>query len=55
MSAQEKAFEVIGVKGLKNISFRKVFKTQKSYEAWLDKNEGSIEIHGMRDLEENEK
>ena len=52
---KEKGLEVYGTKGMKNTRFRKTFKSQKEYEKWYDKNEGDIEILGLRDLEGDSK
>jgi len=52
---KEKGLEVYGTKGMNNTRFRKTFKSQKEYEKWYDKNEGDIEILGLRDLEGDSK
>lgn len=44
-------FEAYGVKGIHGKAWRKVFKSQEAFEKWLDKNEGDVEVHGFRDLE----
>ena len=43
--------EAHGVKGLKNTPWRKTFKTQAAFEAWLDKNAGDIEVHAIREVQ----
>lgn len=43
-------FEVTGVKGLKSKAFTKVFKSQKQFEAWLEKNGDDVEIYAFRDM-----
>jgi hypothetical protein len=40
--------EAYGVKGMKSTPWRKVFKNQKEFEKWLDRNEGNVEVHGTR-------
>lgn len=40
--------EAYGVKGMKSTQWRKVFKNQKEFDKWLDKNEGNVEVHGTR-------
>jgi hypothetical protein len=40
--------EAYGVKGMKSTPWRKVFKNQKEFEKWLDKNEGNVEVQGTR-------
>jgi len=51
MEAKEKAFEAYGVRGIKSTPWRRVFKTQKAFETFMDKNEGNIEVYGTRDVE----
>lgn len=43
--------EAYGVKGLKNTPWRKTFKSQAAFEAWLDKNAGDIEVHATREVQ----
>lgn len=43
--------EAHGVKGMKNTPWRKTFKTQAAFEAWLDKNTGDIEVHAIREVQ----
>ena len=40
--------EAYGVKGMKSSPWRKVFKNQKEFDKWMEKNEGNVEVHGMR-------
>ena len=51
MKTKETKIEAYGVKGLKSISWRKVFKSQAAFEKWLDKNEGDVEVYGVRNYE----
>lgn len=44
--------EAHGVKGLKNTPWRKTFKTQAAFEAWLDKNAGDVEVYATREVQE---
>jgi hypothetical protein len=48
---KEPKIEVVGVKGVNSKSFRKVFKNQVAFSKWLDKNEGDVEVQGVRDFE----
>lgn len=50
--ASKGGYEVYGVKGMNSKPFHKNFKTDAARQAWLDKNEGDIEVHGFRDPEE---
>lgn len=50
-SEEDKPFEAYGVKGSKSTPWRKTFKNQKEFEAWLDKNEGDVEVQGTRTLD----
>lgn len=45
------AIEAHGVRGLDSKPFRRVFKSQAAFEAWLQKNEGSVEVHATREVE----
>lgn len=45
--------EAYGRKGMKNTMWRKMFKSQKELEKWLDDNDATLE--GSRDLEDREK
>jgi hypothetical protein len=47
-----KKIEAHGVHGMKSKPWRKVFKNQAAFEAWLEKHEGDVEVHGARDVEE---
>jgi hypothetical protein len=40
--------EAYGIKGMKNIPWRKTFKTQAALESWLEKND--VEVLGYREL-----
>ena len=42
--------EAHGVKGIKSKPWRKTFKSQAAFEAWLDKNAGDIEVYGAREV-----
>ena len=42
--------EAYGVKGMNNKQWRKTFKSQAAFEAWLDKNEGDVEVYGTREI-----
>lgn len=41
--------EAYGVAGLKSRPWRKTFKDGRSFMAWLERNEGNVEVHGTRD------
>jgi len=41
-------YEIYGVKGLKNVAFRKAFKTEAAMNAWIEAQDGNIEIQGFR-------
>jgi hypothetical protein len=43
-------FEAFGVRGVQSSPWRKEFKNQAQFEAWLEKNSGDVEVHGTRDL-----
>jgi hypothetical protein len=51
--AKGHTMEAHGVKGMKNSSWRKTFKSHEHAVAWADKNDA--EIHGTRDLEASKK
>lgn len=38
--------EIYGVKGMKSVPFRKTFKTQAKFDAWLEKHGEGVTIHG---------
>ena len=44
------AIEAYGVRGMNSKQWRKTFKSQAAFEAWLAKNEGDVEVHGTRKL-----
>jgi hypothetical protein len=44
--------EAHGVHGMKSKPWRKTFKNQAAFEAWLEKNEGNVEVHGTREVEQ---
>lgn len=46
-----KKFEAYGIKGMDSKKWRKVFKSQEQFEAWLAKNENEVEVYGFRDIE----
>ena len=46
-----KKIEAYGVRGMNSRSWRKTFKNQDSFEIWLDKNEGDVEVRGTREVE----
>lgn len=46
-----KQLEAFGVKGMQSKSWRKKFKTLKAYETWYEKNEGNVEVYGLREVE----
>jgi hypothetical protein len=50
--SDNKKIEAHGVHGMKSKPWRKVFKNQTAFEAWLEKNEGNVEVHGTREVEE---
>lgn len=41
--------EAYGVKGMNSKAWRKTFKSQAAFEAWLEKNDGNVEVHGYRE------
>ena len=43
--------EVKGVRGMNSKPFRKVFASQAAFEKWLEKEEGNVEIEGVREIE----
>lgn len=43
-------FEAYGVKGMNSKPWRKTFRDQAAFEAWIEKNEGDIEVHGTREI-----
>lgn len=45
--------EAHGVHGMKSKPWRKTFKNQAAFEAWLEKNEGNVEVHGTREVEQD--
>jgi hypothetical protein len=47
----EGTYEVYGNMGMKSKPFRKSFKSEAARSAWLDKNEGNLDIHGYADPE----
>lgn len=47
------AVEAHGVRGTKSTPWRKTFKSQEAFEAWLEKNEGDVEVQGTRKLDES--
>ena len=50
--SHEPQFEVYGLKGMKNVSFTKTFKSQAAYEKWLDSPASeNYEVLGSRDIE----
>lgn len=51
--SDNKKIEAYGVYGMKSKPWRKTFKNQAALEAWLEKNEGNVEIHGTRELEQS--
>lgn len=42
--------EAYGVRGTKSTPWRKTFKSQAAFEAWLDKNAGDVEVYGTREV-----
>lgn len=44
--------EAHGVKGMKSKPWRKAFKSQEHFEDWLEKNQGDVEVHGTRSLDD---
>lgn len=48
----DRQIEAHGVKGMKSTPWRKTFKSQKHFEDWLDKNDGNVEVHGTREVEQ---
>ena len=49
--SSESTYEVYGNMGMKSKPFRKSFKTEAARSAWLDKQEGNLDIHGYADPE----
>ena len=45
--------EAHGVHGMKSKPWRKTFKNQAALDAWLEKNEGNVEVHGTREVEKS--
>ena len=43
--------EAHGIKGVNSKPWRKTFASQEAFEKWLDKNEGDVEVHGVREAE----
>lgn len=43
--------EAHGIKGMNGTAWRKTFASQEAFEKWLDKNEGNVEVHGVREAE----
>jgi hypothetical protein len=43
--------EICGVKGLKSVPFRRIFKDQAAFEKWLDANGENVTIHASRDVD----
>jgi hypothetical protein len=50
-ASDDERVEAYGVKGMKSTPWRKVFKNQKALEAWMDKNDGDVEVKGTRKYE----
>lgn len=50
MTKTAHTFEAHGVKGMKSTPWRKTFKDQSAFEAWLDKQGGNVEVHGTREI-----
>ena len=46
--------EAYGVKGMNSTPWRKSFKSQADFEKWLEKNDGNVEVQGVRKLDESE-
>lgn len=42
--------EAYGVKGASSKAWRKTFKSQAAFEAWLEKNGGDVEVYGTREV-----
>lgn len=51
MSKENKKVEAYGVKGMKNVKWRKTFKSAEELNAWAEKNDA--EVQGTRDVEES--
>lgn len=51
---ENKPMEAHGVKGLKSTPWRKSFKSHKHFEKWAEKNEGNVEVHGVRNVNEDQ-
>lgn len=43
--------EVHGVKGMSSKPFRKTFASEAAMEKWLAKNDGDVEVHGIREAD----
>lgn len=41
-------FEAYGVKGMNSKAWRRTFRDQAAFEAWLEKND--VEVHGTRSI-----
>jgi hypothetical protein len=50
--SEDKKIEAHGVHGMKSKPWRKVFKNQAAFQAWLEKHDGDVEVHGTREVEE---
>jgi len=48
-----KPFEIWGLKGMKRLTFRKSFYSEKAWERWLERNDetGDVEILSFSDLD----
>jgi hypothetical protein len=43
-------FEAYGAKGMKSTPWRKTFKNVESFGAWLDKQDGNVQVYGTRQI-----
>ncbi|CAB4129536.1 hypothetical protein UFOVP116_34 [uncultured Caudovirales phage] len=46
------AIEAYGVRGMNSKQWRKTFKSQAAFDAWLKLNDGDVEVHGTRNPNE---
>lgn len=42
--------EAYGVKGMRSTPWRKTFKSEAAFVAWLDKQDGNVEVLGIRTI-----
>jgi type II secretory pathway component PulM len=49
MKANTPSIEAYGVRGMNSTPWRKIFKTTKALNAWIEKH--NAEVHGIRDIQ----